>query len=47
MPEPGAREEQLFTLKPLHVLLVGAGVLSSGESRACCQKAAAPHAAPY
>jgi hypothetical protein len=32
MPEPGgAREEQLFTLKPLHVLLVGAGVLGSGE----------------
>lgn len=31
MPESGSTDEQLFTLKPLHVLLVGAGVLSSGE----------------
>jgi hypothetical protein len=31
MPEPPSGEEQLFTLKPLHVLLFGAGVLSSGE----------------
>jgi hypothetical protein len=31
MPEPTPGEEQLFTLKPLHVLLFGAGILSSGK----------------
>jgi hypothetical protein len=31
MPDPPSGEEQLFTLKPLHVLLFGAGVLGSGE----------------